>query len=207
MLVSEPDIRSASEAVNYLKKIHQIITYLDISDGNMSQGSMRCDANVSIMRPDSKEFGTRAEIKNINSFKFVEKAINFEVKRQIKCLEDGETVEQETRLYASIKDETRSMRTKEFANDYRYFPCPDLVPINISSELIKDISNNMDELPGEKEQRFKKVYKLDAPLGVRGRNSNNDLIREKLGWDYSQTLEEGIRKTYNWIKQQIEDRK
>ena len=160
-IVSEPDIRSASEAVNYLKKIHQIITYLDISDGNMSQGSMRCDANVSIMRPDSKEFGTRAEIKNINSFKFVEKAINFEVKRQIKCLEDGETVEQETRLYDSIKDETRSMRTKEFANDYRYFPCPDLVPINISSELIKDISNNMDELPEEKEQRFKKVYKLD----------------------------------------------
>ena len=160
-IVSEPDIRSASEAVDYLKKIHQIITYLDISDGNMSQGSMRCDANVSIMRPDSKEFGTRAEIKNINSFKFVEKAINFEIKRQIKCLEGGNTVEQETRLYDSTKDETRSMRTKEFANDYRYFPCPDLVPMNISSDLIKDVSNNMDELPDEKEQRFRNVYELD----------------------------------------------
>lgn len=124
-IVSEPDLRSASEAVEYLKKIHQIITYLDISDGNMSQGSMRCDANISIMRPDADEFGTRAEIKNINSFKFVEKAINFEIKRQIKILENGNKVEQETRLYDAVKDETRSMRTKEFANDYRYFPCPD----------------------------------------------------------------------------------
>ena len=160
-IVSEPDIRSAEEAVKYLKKIHQIITYLDISDGDMSQGSMRCDANVSIMRPDDKEFGIRAEIKNINSFRFVEKAINFEIKRQIKCLEGGNTVEQETRLYDSTKDETRSMRTKEFANDYRYFPCPDLVPMNISSDLIKDVSNNMDELPDEKEQRFRHVYELD----------------------------------------------
>ena len=118
-IVSEPDIRSASEAVDYLKKIHQIITYLDISDGNMSQGSMRCDANVSIMKPEDKEFGIRAEIKNINSFKFVEKAINFEIRRQIKILEANGVVEQETRLYDPIKDETRSMRTKEFANDYR----------------------------------------------------------------------------------------
>ena len=121
-IVSEPDIRSAEEAVRYLKKIHQIVTYLDISDGNMSQGSLRCDANVSIMRPDDKEYGTRAEIKNINSFRFVEKAINYEIKRQIKVLESGGKVEQETRLYDAIKDETRSMRTKEFANDYRYFP-------------------------------------------------------------------------------------
>jgi len=160
-IVSEPDIRSASEAVDYLKKIHQIITYLDISDGNMSQGSMRCDANVSIMRPDAKEFGTRAEIKNINSFKFVEKAINYEIKRQIKVLEGGKTIEQETRLYDSTKDETRSMRTKEFANDYRYFPCPDLVPTNISEDLIEEVKNSMDELPEEKEGRFKKEYKLD----------------------------------------------
>ena len=160
-IVSEPDIRSAGEAVDYLKKIHQIITYLDISDGNMSQGSMRCDANISIMKPDAEEYGTRAEIKNINSFKFVEKAINFEIKRQIKLIENGGVVEQETRLYDSVKDETRSMRTKEFANDYRYFPCPDLVPMNISSDLIKDVSNNMDELPDEKEQRFRNVYELD----------------------------------------------
>ena len=159
-IVSEPDIRSAAEAVDYLKKIHQIITYLDISDGNMSQGSMRCDANISIMRPEAEEYGTRAEIKNINSFKFVEKAINFEIKRQIKLLENGETVEQETRLYDSVKDETRSMRTKEFANDYRYFPCPDLVPTNISPELIEEVRKDMDELTEEKEARFRSEYNL-----------------------------------------------
>ena len=160
-IVSEPDIRSASEAVNYLKKIHQIVTYLDISDGNMSQGSMRCDANVSIMKPEDKEFGIRAEIKNINSFKFVEKAINFEIKRQIKILEANGTVEQETRLYDSVKDETRSMRTKEFANDYRYFPCPDLVPTNITEELIESVKEDMDELPDEKQDRFMSSYNLN----------------------------------------------
>ena len=160
-IVSEPDIRSASEAVNYLKKIHQIITYLDISDGNMSQGSMRCDANVSIMKPEDKEFGIRAEIKNINSFKFVEKAINFEIKRQIKILEANGTVEQETRLYDSVKDETRSMRTKEFANDYRYFPCPDLVPTNITEELVESVKEDMDELPEEKQDRFMSSYNLN----------------------------------------------
>ena len=160
-IVSEPDIRSASEAVNYLKKIHQIITYLDISDGNMSQGSMRCDANVSIMKPEDKEFGIRAEIKNINSFKFVEKAINFEIKRQIKILEANGTVEQETRLYDSIKDETRSMRTKEFANDYRYFPCPDLEPTNITKELIESVKENMEELPEEKQDSFMNSYNLN----------------------------------------------
>ena len=159
-IVSEPDIRSAGEAVDYLKKIHQIITYLDISDGNMSQGSMRCDANISIMKPDAEEYGTRAEIKNINSFKFVEKAINFEIKRQIKLIENGGVVEQETRLYDSVKDETRSMRTKEFANDYRYFPCPDLVPTNISSDLIEEVRKAMDELPEEKEARFRSEYNL-----------------------------------------------
>ena len=160
-IVSEPDIRSASEAVDYLKKIHQIITYLDISDGNMSQGSMRCDANVSIMKPEDKEFGIRAEIKNINSFKFVEKAINFEIRRQIKILEANGAVEQETRLYDSIKDETRSMRTKEFANDYRYFPCPDLVPTNISKEFIESVRKDMDELPEEKQERFMSTYNLN----------------------------------------------
>ena len=160
-IVSEPDIRSASEAVDYLKKIHQIITYLDISDGNMSQGSMRCDANVSIMKPEDKEFGVRAEIKNINSFKFVEKAINFEIRRQIKILEANGAVEQETRLYDSIKDETRSMRTKEFANDYRYFPCPDLVPTNISKEFIESVRKDMDELPEEKQERFMSAYNLN----------------------------------------------
>ena len=159
-IVSEPDIRSAEEAVKYLKKIHQIVTYLDISDGNMSQGSLRCDANVSIMRPDDKEYGTRAEIKNINSFRFVEKAINFEIKRQIKLLESGGKVEQETRLYDAVKDETRSMRTKEFANDYRYFPCPDLVPFSISDELKKEVQANMGELPEQKQARLMEAYEL-----------------------------------------------
>ncbi len=160
-IVSEPDISSSEEAVKYLKKIHQIITYLDISDGNMSQGSMRCDANVSLMRPEDTKLGTRAEIKNINSFKFVEKAINFEIKRQIKILESGAKVEQETRLYDSIKDETRSMRTKEFANDYRYFPCPDLVPYNISEDLIKEVKDSLSELPEEKQKRLIETYNLN----------------------------------------------
>ena len=159
-IVSEPDISSSEEAVKYLKKIHQIITYLDISDGNMSQGSMRCDANVSLMRPEDTKLGTRAEIKNINSFKFVEKAINFEIKRQIKILESGAKVEQETRLYDSIKDETRSMRTKEFANDYRYFPCPDLVPYNISEDLVKEVKDSLSELPEEKQKRLIDTYNL-----------------------------------------------
>ena len=127
----------------------------------MSQGSMRCDANVSIMKPDDKEYGIRAEIKNINSFKFIEKAINFEIKRQIKVLESGEKVEQETRLYDSVKDETRSMRTKEFANDYRYFPCPDLVPHNIPEELIDEVKNNLSELPEEKQQRLMEAHGLN----------------------------------------------
>ena len=160
-IVSEPDISSSEEAVKYLKKIHQIITYLDISDGNMSQGSMRCDANVSLMRPEDTKLGTRAEIKNINSFKFVEKAINFEIKRQIKILESGAKVEQETRLYDSIKDETRSMRTKEFANDYRYFPCPDLVPYNISEDLVKEVKDSLSELPEEKQKRLIDTYNLN----------------------------------------------
>ena len=160
-IVSEPDISSSEEAVKYLKKIHQIITYLDISDGNMSQGSMRCDANVSLMRPEDTKLGTRAEIKNINSFKFVEKAINFEIKRQIKILESGEKVEQETRLYDSMRDETRSMRTKEFANDYRYFPCPDLVPYNISEDLVKEVKDSLSELPEEKQKRLIDTYNLN----------------------------------------------
>ena len=160
-IVSEPDIRSAEEAVKYLKKIHQIITYLDISDGNMSQGSMRCDANVSLMRPDSKEYGTRAEIKNINSFKFVEKAINHEIKRQMKILEAGGEIEQETRLYDAVKDETRSMRTKEFANDYRYFPDPDLLPVVISDDEMEEIRSTFPELPADKSRRYISEFQID----------------------------------------------
>jgi len=128
-IVSEPDMRSAEEAAAYLRKIHAIVTYLGISDGDMSQGSMRCDCNVSVRPVGQEEFGTRAEIKNVNSFRFVEKAINAEAERQIELIEDGGVVEQETRLYDADHNETRSMRTKEFANDYRYFPDPDLLPV------------------------------------------------------------------------------
>jgi aspartyl-tRNA(Asn)/glutamyl-tRNA(Gln) amidotransferase subunit B len=153
-IVSEPEISSAKEAVAYMKAMHQLVTYLDVSDGNMAQGSLRCDANVSIRKKGDTELGTRTEIKNINSFKFIEKAINFEIKRQIKILENGEKVTQETRLYDSSKDETRPMRSKEFANDYRYFPEPDLLPVIISDQEIQKIRDEFPELPKEKESRY-----------------------------------------------------
>jgi aspartyl-tRNA(Asn)/glutamyl-tRNA(Gln) amidotransferase subunit B len=161
-IVSEPEISSAKEAVAYMKAMHQLVTYLDVSDGNMAQGSLRCDANVSIRKKGFKELGTRTEIKNINSFKFIEKAINFEIKRQIKILEKGEKVVQETRLYDSSKDETRPMRSKEFANDYRYFPEPDLLPVVISDEEIQKIKDEFPELPNEKEIRFQNQFELSA---------------------------------------------
>ncbi|MDC0484858.1 Asp-tRNA(Asn)/Glu-tRNA(Gln) amidotransferase subunit GatB [Gammaproteobacteria bacterium] len=161
-IVSEPEISNAKEAAAYMKAMHQLVTYLDVSDGNMAQGSLRCDANVSIRKNGDKELGTRTEIKNINSFKFVEKAINFEIKRQIKVLESGEKVTQETRLYDSVKDETRPMRSKEFANDYRYFPEPDLLPVVISDEEMQKIKDEFPELPNEKEIRYQKQFKLSA---------------------------------------------
>lgn len=166
-IVSEPDLRSAKEAVAYLKKLHSIIRYLDISDGNMSQGSMRCDANVSLRRVGDTEYGTRTEIKNINSFRFVEKAINYEVARQQEILEDGGRIVQETRLYDSDKDETRSMRSKEVANDYRYFPEPDLLPIIIDDSYIEAIRTQLPELPDLKKARFVADYSLsDYDAGV-----------------------------------------
>ena len=137
-IVSEPEISSPEEAVAYFKSIRELVTYLDICDGNMAQGSMRCDVNVSIKPEGSKELGTRAELKNINSFKFIDKAIRYEVKRQISLVESGKKVVQETRLYDSTKNETRSMRSKEEANDYRYFPDPDLLPVVISDKEIID---------------------------------------------------------------------
>ncbi|MFZ8869994.1 MAG: Asp-tRNA(Asn)/Glu-tRNA(Gln) amidotransferase subunit GatB, partial [Litorivicinaceae bacterium] len=146
-IVSEPELRSAKEAVAYLKVIHSIIRYLDISDGNMAQGSMRCDCNVSIRPQGSEVLGTRTEIKNVNSFRFVEKAINTEIHRQIEILEDGGRVIQETRLYDPDKDETRSMRSKEEANDYRYFPDPDLLPVMIDDSFIEACRNTLPELP------------------------------------------------------------
>ncbi len=166
-IVSEPDMRSAKEAVAYMKKIHSIVRYLEICDGNMQEGSFRCDANVSVRPKRQKEFGTRAELKNINSFRFVEQAINFEIERQIDLIEDGGEVIQETRLYDPNKNETRSMRSKEEANDYRYFPDPDLLPVHIEKELIDSIKKNLPELPDTKKARFIDSFKLsddDASL-------------------------------------------
>ncbi|MDD1606458.1 MAG: Asp-tRNA(Asn)/Glu-tRNA(Gln) amidotransferase subunit GatB, partial [Methylococcaceae bacterium] len=160
-IVSEPELRSAKEAVAYMRTLHDLVRYLGICDGNMQEGSFRCDANVSVRPKGQQEFGTRAEIKNINSFKFVEKAINHEIERQIEILENGGTIVQETRLYDSVKDETRSMRSKEEANDYRYFPDPDLLPVHISEEFKAQIKAELPELPQAKKQRFKTEYALD----------------------------------------------
>ncbi|EIC28591.1 Asp-tRNA(Asn)/Glu-tRNA(Gln) amidotransferase subunit GatB [Methylomicrobium album] len=160
-IVSEPDMRSAKEAVAYMRKLHELVRYLGICDGNMQEGSFRCDANVSVRPKGRKEFGTRAELKNINSFKFVEKAINYEVERQIDLIEAGGTVVQETRLYDAVKDLTRSMRSKEEANDYRYFPDPDLLPVYISEAFKAEVLTTMPELPDAKKQRFKDQFGLD----------------------------------------------
>lgn len=175
-IVSEPDLRNAREAVAYLKKLHHLILYLGISDGNMSQGSMRCDANVSVRPRGQEELGTRSEIKNINSFRFVEKAINIEVERQIEILEDGGKITQETRLYDSERNETRSMRSKEVANDYRYFPEPDLLPVVIDDDYIEVIRETLPELPDIKSQRFEEQYglsKYDASVLTSNLNTAN----------------------------------
>ena len=159
-VVSEPDMRSADEAVAYLKKLYQIVTYLGICDGNMEEGSFRCDANVSVMPVGSDKFGTRAEIKNVNSFKFVKAAIEYEIARQCELIEDGGTVVQETRLFDPNKGVTRSMRGKEEAHDYRYFPDPDLVPVVISDDWINRVKNELPELPEAKYGRFLSEYSL-----------------------------------------------
>ena len=159
-IVSEPDLRSANEAVSYLKKIHSIVRYLEISDGNMAEGSMRCDANVSVRKKGETTLGTRTEIKNVNSFRFVEKAINYEIKRQVDLLLKGEEITQDTILYDSIKDETRPMRSKEFANDYRYFPEPDLLPVILESSFIEEVKQNLPELLEEKKIRFMDEFDL-----------------------------------------------
>jgi len=159
-IVSEPDMRSAKEAVAYMKKMHTLVRYLEICDGNMQEGSFRCDANVSVRPAGAVKFGTRAEIKNLNSFRFVERAINFEVARQIELLESGRPVVQETRLYDADKGETRSMRSKEEANDYRYFPDPDLLPVEVGPALIEAVRATLPELPDQKAARFSRQYGL-----------------------------------------------
>jgi aspartyl-tRNA(Asn)/glutamyl-tRNA(Gln) amidotransferase subunit B len=161
-IVSEPDMRSAKEAVAYMKKVHTLVRYLEICDGNMQEGSFRCDANVSVRRRGAEKFGTRAEIKNLNSFRFVEKAINYEVARQIDLLESGGKVLQETRLYDPDKGETRSMRSKEEANDYRYFPDPDLLPVELDDKFVETVRATLPELPDQKAGRISSEYGLSA---------------------------------------------
>jgi aspartyl-tRNA(Asn)/glutamyl-tRNA(Gln) amidotransferase subunit B len=160
-IVSEPDLRGAQEAVAYARALHALVVWIGICDGNMQEGSFRCDANVSV-RKAGEELGTRCEIKNLNSFRFMERAIEFEARRQIGILEEGGRIDQETRLYDAERDETRSMRTKEDAQDYRYFPDPDLLPLAITQEQIKEIAANMPELPGARCERFMRQLGLPA---------------------------------------------
>ena len=159
-IVSEPEIRSAAEAVAYLKKLHQLVVYLGVSDGNMQEGSFRCDANVSVRRRGTEKFGTRTETKNVNSFRYVEKAIEYEIERQIGVIEAGGVIVQETRLFNPDTGETRSMRSKENANDYRYFPDPDLLPVVVTTDDIEKIRATMPELPEAKRNRFMQQYGL-----------------------------------------------
>src|SRR4051794_6120182 len=160
-IVSEPDLRGAKEAVSYARALHALVTWNKISDGNMEEGSFRCDANVSVRRP-GEPLGTRCELKNLNSFRFMERAIEFEARRQIELLEDGRRIEQETRLYDPERDETRSMRTKEEAHDYRYFPDPDLLPLVVTEEQISVIRDSLPELPEARRARFEREYALPA---------------------------------------------
>jgi aspartyl-tRNA(Asn)/glutamyl-tRNA(Gln) amidotransferase subunit B len=160
-IVSEPDLRSSAEAVAYAKTLHALVRWIDICDGSMQEGSFRCDANVSVRRP-GEPLGTRCEIKNLNSFRFLERAIEFEVRRQIEVLEDGGRIMQETRLYDPDKDETRSMRSKEDAMDYRYFPDPDLLPLEVDPEMLKGIESEMPELPLAMRDRFMRDFELSA---------------------------------------------
>ena len=193
-IVSEPDLRSAKEAVAYMKKIHTLVRYLEICDGNMQEGSFRCDANVSVRPKGQEKFGTRAEIKNLNSFRFVEKAINHEVERQIGILATGGTVVQETRLYDPDRHETRSMRGKEEANDYRYFPDPDLLPLEIEPAWIDAIMASLPELPDDKKARLVKDFGLtpyDAEV----------LIMERVSASYFEEVARGRdgKTAANWV--------
>jgi len=194
-IVSEPDIRSAEEAVAYLKTLHTLVTYLGISDGDMSQGSMRCDINLSLRKHGSSEFGTRTEIKNVNSFRFVERAIASEIERQSDILEDGGVIVQETRLYDAERDETRSMRSKEVANDYRYFPDPDLLPVELSDAYIAEIAATLPELPEAKKARFQ------AEHGLGDYDANALCDSQALAQYFERTAERGkdAKLAANWI--------
>lgn len=199
-IVSEPDLRSAKEAVAYLKTLHSLVRYIDICDGNMQEGSFRCDANVSVRRKSQEKLGTRAEIKNINSFRFVERAIDHEIERQIDLLESGGKVVQETRLYDSDRDETRSMRSKEEANDYRYFPDPDLLPVEIDKDYIESIRRELPELPWIKCARFEEDYQLSHI------NASKLSSTRELGNFFEQTLKltsADAKMTANWVNGEL----
>jgi aspartyl-tRNA(Asn)/glutamyl-tRNA(Gln) amidotransferase subunit B len=198
-VVSEPDLRSASEATAYLRTLHQLVTYLDICDGNMEEGSFRCDANVSLRPNGSLAFGTRTEIKNLNSFKFVEKAIEYEVARQLNILKSGACIVQETLLFDSDKLETRSMRGKEEAADYRYFPCPDLPPLQLSEKLIEEVRVKIPLLPDERVEFFKSTYGLneyDARV-LCSERENADFYEEMLKFCKSPKL------ASNWLSSEL----
>ena len=193
-IVSEPDMRSAKEAVAYVRKLHTLVQYLGVCDGNMQEGSFRCDVNVSVRHPGD-EFGTRAEIKNLNSFRFIERAIHHEVDRQIDIIESGGEVVQETRLYDPDRDETRSMRSKEDANDYRYFPDPDLLPVEITQADLDEARASLPELPEARTQRF-----MDE-LGL-SQDQADDLTASREVADYFETVAAGCGDTKlaaNWV--------
>ena len=194
-IVSEPDMRSAVEAVIYAKKIHQIVRYLGVSDGNMQEGSFRCDANVSVRPLGQQELGTRAELKNINSFRFLERAINYEVERQIELIEEGGRVVQETRLYDSDKDETRSMRSKEEANDYRYFPDPDLLPVELDDAFIEDATAALPEMPDVRRAR------LEADFGLSQQDADTVTSSRELAdyFETAATIGGDARLAVNWV--------
>lgn len=198
-IVSEPDMRSPEEAGAYLKSLRSILRYTQVCDGNMEEGSMRCDANISIRPVGQKEFGTKVELKNLNSIKFLEKAIVYEVERQKACLESGEPIIQETRLYDSQNNKTISMRSKEDAHDYRYFPDPDLVPLLLSSEWIENVKTKLPELPEQKAKRFVSAYNLpEYDAGV--------LTSDRLLADYFETAlktHNSPKKISNWIMTEL----
>ena len=201
-IVSEPDIRTAEEAEKYAKSIHQLVTYLSISDGNMAEGSFRCDANVSVRREGEKELGTRTEIKNINSFKFLKYAIRHEVKRQVNLIESGQKVTQETRLYDSTKNETRPMRSKETATDYRYFPEPDLLPISLDQNYIDQIKKTLPELPLEKMNRYAKEHGLEEGDA---KFLSNDLELAQF-YESCYELNRDSKQIVNWLKGEMFNR-
>ncbi|MGH7905812.1 MAG: Asp-tRNA(Asn)/Glu-tRNA(Gln) amidotransferase subunit GatB [Candidatus Binataceae bacterium] len=198
-IVSEPDIRSAGESVAYLRELRELLRYLDASDGKMEEGSFRCDVNVSVRRRGASEFGARTEIKNLNSFRFVEKAIGYEVNRQIELVEAGQRIAQETHLFDPVREVTRPMRSKEFANDYRYFPEPDLPPLQVTAEMVEEIRATMPELPSQRRERYEKQFGLSRyEVGV--------LTGEREVADYFEAVLPGLENrkgAANWVMTEV----